>query len=59
MAVEKIVASVAGRIGKPPAIRALRTIKNFLRGLDPVHGFGGLAPKSLRVFLPSGIDFGV
>jgi hypothetical protein len=56
MAVERVVAGVDHRAGKPAAIRAHRGIEDLPGGLDPVDLARRLGPKSLWVGQRAGMD---
>jgi len=56
MAVERVVAGVDHRAGKPAAIWTASGVKYFLRWLDPVDVARRLAPKPLGIGKRAGMD---
>ena len=56
VAVEAVVAGVAGGALVPAAVDAGLRVEHFFRRLEPVDVLGGLRPEALRVALPLGVD---
>src|SRR4029078_4760430 len=56
VAVEGVVAGVAGGAGEPAAVDAGILVEDLLRLLVPVDAGGGLGPEHLRAALPMRID---
>src|SRR6185437_10020540 len=56
MAVERVIAGVDHRAGKPAAVSAHRGIEDLLRRLNPVDLAGRLRPKTLGIPERSGMD---